>query len=232
MNGDNRKWSGPCWAYSSPMVSCRSVNVAVPMEGQQWERIASSFQYQQSSCGSSGVKGHSSPPWPPYAFIFFPYATHWVAPGEQRYVWHALDRRWWHESECSHLPQPSLTSPETSLHTSTLLEQLCFSSAKTFGCTVRPTGQLHEWVCMVLSSSCILSFLLPLQNIETRVIKLLMGKFCCFSLYGGAACYIWTQWPRPFFPLQCRVLWPLILRENWAHTSIFCSLLFPHLNCN
>lgn len=71
MNGDNRKWSGPCWTYSSPMVSCRSVNVAIPMEGQQWERIASSFHYQQSSCGSSGVKGHSSPPWPPYAFYLF-----------------------------------------------------------------------------------------------------------------------------------------------------------------
>lgn len=200
MNGDNRKWSGPSWAYSSAMFHCSSVDVAVQMEGQQKERIASSFGHQQGSCGCSGVKDRSYPPWPCYVFIFSPYTTHWVAPREQRYVWYTLEGKWWQQSEYSHLPRSSLTSPQASLHPSTLLKQLCFSSAKTFGCTGRSPGWFHEWVCMVLSGSCILTFLLAPQNIETQMIKLLVGKLCCFSLYEGAACYIWTL----FLPaMQC-----------------------------
>lgn len=52
-------------------TSYGSVNVCFQMKGQQWERTASSFDYRKSSCGFSGVKAHSSPPWQPYFCLFF-----------------------------------------------------------------------------------------------------------------------------------------------------------------
>lgn len=88
---------------------------------------------------------------------------------------------------------------------------------------------------MVLSGSCILSFLLPLQNAATQMMKPPTKT----ALWANPAAFLSTKVPhvtselndQDAFPL-CTVLWPFILSETWVHTSLFRSLLLPHLNCN
>lgn len=88
---------------------------------------------------------------------------------------------------------------------------------------------------MAFSGSCILSFLLPLQNAATQTMKPPTKA----ALWENPAAFLSMKVPHDTselndqdpFPL-CSMLWPFILSETWVHTSLFHSLLLPNLNCN
>lgn len=164
------------------MFSCSSVHVSVQMET-QWGRIASSFDHQQSSCAFSGVKGPHHDHLMVLSF-FLPPPIRWHL--ENREVtgtrWTGDDgRRVSAAISHSCLQLPPRVRDSCVLNPSTLLEQLCFSSAKTFAFTYRGPGQLHERVCMILSASAPELSLSSAEH-RTQGITLFMGKFCCFSL--------------------------------------------------
>lgn len=135
--------------------------------------------------------------------------------------------------------QPSLTSSQifTSLHTPETTLKTTASSAKTvlLYCNVAATRSLYQWVCVVLSGSCTSPFLLTLQNAATHMMKSPTktsqranpAAFLSFTV-PHVISELNNQYP---FPL-CSVLWLFILSDTWAHTSLACSFLLPHLNCN
>ena len=226
------------WAFLDIQLSqAQVVNVSVQMKGQQWERIASSFDYQKSSCRFSGVKAYSSPPWPPYFLPFFL---------TQPIRWHLENRE---EIRLTYPGQEMMAGDWVQPSPTTIFNFLpnLFAPLHTTETTLLSLQQrllAALWDTQVCSASEFAwSFLAPASYLSSYLCRMLQPKWwnhlLKLLLWANSAALLSVKVPRvtselndqdPF--LLCSVLSPCILSETWAHTSLFRSLLLPHLNCN